>query len=88
MRQRGGVVAVGESEEHALGVRIVVGGAFAVQVGQEERGAFALLGAEAEPAWKDLAEAIRPNRDPKVRRNAAINRMEDSDATICKEAFV
>jgi hypothetical protein len=23
-----------------------------------------------------------------VRRNAAINRMEDSDATICKEAFV
>ena len=31
---------------------------------------------------------VGPGGASAVRRNAAINRMEDSDATICKEAFV
>lgn len=35
-------------------------------------GSLALLGVEVEPVWKDLADAIRPDRDAKVRRNAAI----------------
>jgi HEAT repeat protein len=57
-----------------LGLPVLVRGLKAPDPTMQELAAASLaqLGPLAEPVWKDLAEAIRPDRAPRVRRNAAI----------------
>jgi HEAT repeat protein len=61
-------------KDAGLGLPVLVRGLKADDPNAQELAAASLaqLGQLAEPVWKDLAEAIRPDRDNKVRRNAAI----------------